>query len=131
MPQETRFVRDQEVTKEGALVIPLDEIRSLNNVTYTVASGISGVVFTIASGKEAYITQALFSELSGNASIIQLHDTRGSGLCVPIPVAGNSVVSWDPRPTACGPITSGITVQRPRMGGAITLLVQVDPKRIE
>ena len=131
MPDEIREVRANEVSKEGAFKIPLDKLRSLDNVTYTCLSGVSGVVYTIASGKEAYITQALFSELSGNASVVQLHDPRGSGLCCHIPIAANTVVSWDPRPTACGPVTSGITIFRETFCGDITLIVHVDPKREE
>jgi len=131
MPDEEREIRAHEVSKEGAFKVPLDSLRSLDNVTYSCLSGVSGVVYTIASGKEAYITQALFSELSGIAGIVQLHDPRGSGLCVRIPVAANTVVSLDPRPTAIGPIQSGITIFRQDFGGDITLLVHLDPKREE
>lgn len=131
MPEESRLIKEKKISKEAAMVIPLDELRSLDNVTISVVSGTSGVLYTIASGKTAYITQALFSELSGTASTIQLFDAAGSGLCVPIPVTANSVVSWDPRPTACGPITSGICTQSPELGGQITLLVHVDPERTE
>lgn len=131
MPSETRFVKNKEVSKTGALVIPLDKLRSLDNVTATVVSGVSGLLYTIASGKTAYITQAQFTVLSAAGGLIQLHDARGSGLCSPVFVDSGTTVWWNPRPTACGPITSGITVQTPRFGGSITLLVHLDPERTE
>lgn len=129
MPDEIREVRANEVSKEGAFKIPLDELRSLDNVTYACLSGVSGIVYTIASGKEAYLDQALFSELSGNASIVQLHDPRGSGIGGHLPIAANTVVTWDPR--ACGPITSGIIIHNDPFCGDISLVVHVDPKREE
>jgi len=131
MPTETRYIRAKEVSKEAHLVIPLDELRSFDNVTYTTVSGTSGVVYTIASGKEAYIRQALFRELSGNASEILLHTPTGSGLGVQYPLIGNDVVAWQLCDAACGPITSGITVQSPMFAGQICLLVQLDPKITE
>jgi hypothetical protein len=129
MPDEIRTVRDNTVAKEGAFKVPLDEFRSLDTVTYTCLSGISGVVYTIASGKEAYLDQVMYCELSGNASIVQLHSPNGSGIGGRINVAGNTTVTWDPR--ACGPITSGIKIFRERFCGDITLCVHVDPKREE
>lgn len=131
MPSETRFVKNKEVSKTGALVIPLDKLRSLDNVTREVTSGISSVLYTVASGKTAYITQAIFTSLSAAGGLIQLHDARGSGLCAPIFVDSGTTRFWNPRPTACGPITSGITVQTPNLGGSITLLVHLDPERTE
>jgi len=109
----------------------MDELRTLDNVTITVISGTSSVLYTIASGKEAYITHAMFSELSGVDSKVQLKDPRGSGLTVILPVEANTVATWQLCCTACGPITSGITVESPEFGGMITLLVQVDPKFVE
>ena len=132
MPTETRFVRQKKISKEGSLVVPLDALKSLDNVTVTVVSGTSSILYSVASGKEAYITHALFVDLSGIlVSQIQLKDTRGSGLCVPWLIQSGETVEWKPRPTACGPIVSGITVESPRLGGQITLLLHLDPKREE
>lgn len=130
MPTETRFVRTQHVTREASYVVPLDDLRSVDNVTATIVSGTSGILYTIASGKEGYLTQALFSELSGTPSEVQLKDTRGSGLTVIIPVAANTVVTYDVN-YYLGPITSGITIESPEFGGDITLLVQIDPQMVE
>jgi len=130
MPTETRFVRTQRLTREASYVVPLDELRSVDNVTTTIVSGTSGILYTIASGKEAYLTQAMFSELSGTASVVQLNDTRGSGLTVRIPCAANTVITYDAN-YHLGPITSGITIQSPQFGGDITLLVEIDPKMEE
>lgn len=135
MPTETRFVRPNHLTKEAAYVVPLDDLRSYDNVTLTVISGTSGILYTIASGKEGYLKQALFTELSGisgaGANFVQLKDPRGSGLTVPIPILnGNSMVTYDAN-DAIGPIQSGITVESPQFGGAITLAVQIDPKMVE
>lgn len=123
---------EQHYTKEGQLKIPLDTLRTYDNVTRTVLSGVSGTVYTIASGKVAYIRQAMFGELSNVAGRVQLKDFAGSGLCVKIPVAANSVVTWDPRPAACGPIYSGIIYHATdTLLGEITLLVQIDPQTTE
>lgn len=135
MPTETRYVRPLHLTKEAAYVVPLDDLRSYDNVTLEVISGTSGIIYTIASGKEAYLKQALFTELSGisgaGANFVQLKDTRGSGLTVPIPIiAGNTMVTYDAN-DAIGPIQSGITVESPKFGGAITIAVQIDPKMEE
>lgn len=135
MPTETRFNRPQHLTKEAAYVVPLDDLRSYDNVTITVVSGTSGVLYTIASGKEGYLKQALFTELSGisgaGANFVQLKDPRGSGLTVPIPILnGNTMVTYNAN-DAIGPIISGITVESPQFGGAVTLAVQVDPKMVE
>jgi len=135
MPTETRYVRPLNLTKEAAYVVPLDGLRSYDNVTIDVVSGVSGILFTIASGKEAYLKQALFTELSGisgfGANYVQLTDTRGSGLTVPIPInAGNTMVTYNAN-DAIGPIQSGITLQAPLFGGQVTLAVQVDPKMVE
>jgi len=135
MPTETRIVRPNHVTKEAAYVVPLDDLRSYDNVTIDVVSGVSGILYTIASGKEAYLKQALFTELSGisgfGANYVQLRDTRGSGLTVPIPInAGNTMVTYNAN-DAIGPIQSGITLETPLFGGQVTLAVQVDPQMVE
>jgi hypothetical protein len=123
----------QNITKEGAMVAPLDDPRTAENVTCTILSGVSGQIYTIASGKEAYLKQMLVSELSGhNNSIIQLKDKALSGLGPHFTIPSNTVVSWDPRPWECGPVLSGFSVDHTStLCGDITLLLQIDPQRIE
>jgi len=130
MAETVRYL-NQERTKEGALIIPLDDVRTLDNVTSTVVSGTSSVLYTIVSGKEGYLRKAVFSELSGVPALIQLHTPTGSGLSVTFPVTANTVVDWDICPCGVGPILSGITIQSPRFSGELTLIVTIDPKKIE
>jgi len=121
----------QHRTDKGQLVVPLDDVRTYDNQTSLVNSGTDAVIYTVQSGKEAYIRRCYFSELSGNNTIVQLLDMAGSGLSPRIPVAGNTVVSYDPCPCALGPITSGIQMDAPQFAGDVTIIVTIDPKKYE
>lgn len=128
---EKIFSYEQRRTKEANLVIPLDEVRTIDVNTVTVVSGAfptSGILYTIASGKEAYIRQIWVTELSGIAGSFQIADSSRS-LTPPIKVAGGQdrVIN-----TVIGPATSRFTVASGcPINAAITLVVQVDPKAVE
>lgn len=121
----------QHRTDKGQLVVPLADMRTYDHQTTTVVSGIDATIYTIQSGKEAYIRRCYFSELSGQNAVVQLLDMAGSGLSPRIPVAGNSVVSYDPCPCALGPVISGIYMDEPPFQGDVTILVTIDPKKTE
>lgn len=130
---ETRDVREKHVTKEGRLVVPLDHPRTFDyqNVSINATDAASGVVYTPLSGKDVYIKQMLVSELSGTDGVVWLQDSSGN-ICPPIPVLGNTAVTWDVRPAACGPTHSTIYWETgAAFNGEMTLVVQVDPKRLE
>jgi len=122
------YVNPQNRTKDDALVIPLDDIRSCYGITATITSGVSSILLAINSGRDVYLRQAAFCELSGNQGLVQLHDTAGSGIGVPWQVAATSDVVWDTQDnSAYGEIISGITVQSPRFSGEVHLIVNINP----
>ena len=130
---EKTEVHEKNVTMKGKLVVPLDHPRTFDyqNVSANAAAAASGALYTPLSGKDVYIKQWLVSELSGNAGVIWLQDNSGH-ICPPIPVQANTVVSWDPRPAACGPTHGTIYWETgAAFNGEMTLIVQVDPQRIE
>jgi len=126
-------VREKNVTRQGRLVTPLDNPRSLERQHAIIgASQTSGLHYTNHSGAEGYIKQWIFTELSGTDSRVWLADASGY-ITPPIVVLGNTTVTWDARPTAC-PAWGDIWWQTEagnRFYGRGTLIVQVDPKRIE
>jgi len=129
---EKIYSYDQNRTKEGNLVVPLDEIRTIDYGNLTIASGAwptSGVIYAISSGQEAYIRQIMITELSGNAGSLQIADTTDSSITPPIKLVGGQYKTID---TILGPITSGFTVASGApIAANITLVVQVDPKTVE
>jgi len=133
---EKTLSHTQDRTKEGRLVIPLDKPRTFdyNEEEISTGSAASGSLYIACSGKDVYIKQLLVTEYSGTDSNIRLADASGN-ITPYIPVAANTCVTWDPRPSACGPLhdvgNSGIVVFYNTDGafyGAATLIVQVDPK---
>ncbi len=130
---EREYVNDQTRDKTGALLVPLDEIRTYDNLTTQVVSGVSSVIYSIVSGKTAYIKQIMATELSGHDGFFQLKDTTGSGLTPHISVIENATTVLD---TCIGPVTSGVTVEGHtagdnKAGAEVTLVVQIDPKTTE
>ena len=129
---EQSIVREQKRTKENLLVIPLDEIRTFDYGNLTITSGAwptSGIIYTITSGKEAYIRQIQIQELSGNAGSVQIITPDGSAVTPPYKLAGGQLKVVD---TCLGPATSGLTVASGApITANITLAVQVDPKAKE
>lgn len=129
---EKVYSHELKRTKEANLVIPLDEVRTIDVNTTTIASGAfptSGILYTIVSGKEAYIRQIWVTELSGQAGSFQIADPAGNIYTPPIKVAGgqDKVIN-----TCLGPATSGFVVASGApIAGTITLVVQVDPKAPE
>jgi len=122
-------VRELNRTKEGMLVIPLDELRTIDNDNITITSGAwptSGVLYQVASGKEAYLREIWITELSGNAGSFQIADATGSPITPPIKVVGGQDKKID---CILGPVTSGFTVASGApINANITAVVQVDPK---
>ena len=129
---EQFWMNPQNRTKDDALVIPLDRIRSCYGLTATITSGTSSILMAINSGRDVYIRQVAFYETSGINSLVQLHDAAGSGIGVPWVVNANTNVVWDTQDnSAYGEIRSGITVQSPRFSGVVHLIVNFDPKAVE
>lgn len=129
---EKSLTHEQHRTKEAQLVVPLDKPRT-SDYDNTTITPTSGTAYTIASGKVLYIKQLLVTELSGTAGgRMWLEDLAGGHITPPIPVAANTMVSWDPRPWQCGPI-SGNVLYATSAGfyGEMLLLVQIDPQATE
>ena len=122
----------QHRTKEGALVIPLDDPRTYDYQNVAVTA-ISGAAYTPSSGKDIYIKQLIATELSGTDSRLWLQDSSGN-IIPPINIDANTTTVLQIRPAALGPTHGTIyyeTETTPRFYGELTIIVQVDPKRIE
>jgi len=131
---EKIFSYDQRRTKEANLVIPLDEVRTMDFQFTSVASGAydtSGILYTVASGKEAYLRQVIATDTvgaNGHLKIAQIV-SGGYSQILNLHVASGQTVSLD---TTIGPITSGFVVMSGTpFGGDVTLVVQIDPKATE
>jgi len=125
---EEIWMNPQNRTKDNALVIPLDEIRSCYGVTATITSGVSSVVLAINSGRQVYLRQAGYCELSGNPGLIQLHTPNGSGIGVHTTLAASTTTIWDTQDNSgYGEIISGITVEAPKFSGEVHLIVNFNP----
>ena len=129
---EKIYSYQQSRTKEGNLVIPLDEIRTIDYSNTVITSGswnTSGILYTLSSGHVAYIRQIMITELSGNAGSLQIADATGTAITPPIKLAGGQYKIID---TTLGPVTSGFVVASGTpIAANMTLTVQVDPKAIE
>lgn len=128
---ERHTIREQRYTKEGNLVIPIDELRTYdkgNLTTFTSGTDVNGYV--CASGKVCYLRELLVTELSGHQGRIWLEDATGTAIIPPINIVENSTVSWTPN-EAFGPFTSGFTVANQELWGQATLIVQIDPQQTE
>jgi hypothetical protein len=128
---EKTELREKKVTKEGRLVTPLDEPRSLDRGHAIIgATQTSGLMYTMASGKQGYIKQLIVTELSGADSRVWLSDSSGY-ITPPIIIGANTTVTFD-NP---GLITYGNIWWQTEAGnhfyGRGTLTVQIDPQRIE
>ena len=121
------IVKEQNRTKEGILVVPLDEVRTIdyNNITF-VSGATAANLYTVASGKEVYLRQLWITELSGNAGSFQIADAAGNPATPPIKLAGGQDTRIN---TVLGPFTSGLTiVSGSPINASITAVVQIDPK---
>lgn len=131
---EDVVTKEKLYTKEGELVIPLDEVRTYDKYCNIFTSGGYTSGYIIQSGKVAYIKQLLVTELSGHPGRVWLTDERGSGeggwITPQINITENTTMSWDPN-FACGPIQSGIRIYNEELWGRATLVVQIDPQVIE
>lgn len=130
---EKTITQEKKITLQGQLVTPLDDPRTYDRDHQIIgAAQTSGIMYTLASGKQAYIKQWIVTELSGSAGKVWLSDSSGY-IVPPINIAANTTVTWDVRPTAC-PTWGNIfwqTEAGSRLYGRATLVVQVDPQRIE
>ena len=122
------IVRQQNRTKEGNLVVPLDEVRTLDYGTLTYLSGYpatSGIIYAVASGKTAYLREIWVTELSGNAGSFVITDGAGNAITPHIKVAGGQERKIE---TMIGPVTSGfIVASGSPICADITVTVQVNP----
>jgi hypothetical protein len=139
MEQEFNYIKEQG--KDGAYVVPLDEVRSASFATKTFISGeYPGSAFwPVASGKYAYLHQAIITPLSGiypiwlkfgdaataasgnpAASIAHIYIASGQAL------GGQTYIVYDP---ALGPFQSGICIVSggAQLGGLATAVIQTDP----
>ena len=148
---EKTVTQPQHRTRQGNLVIPLDEPRCYDWICRTVVSGTSGTVYTGESGKVYYLRQAMYSELSGNNGLVQIftddyvgHGSSSGALHTPIPIEPNTAVSYDACPCAVGPICpqSGTANAHiyihdlaggggPQFNGEVCLYLTVDPQVFE
>lgn len=128
---EKTEVRERQVTIEGQLVIPLDEPRTFDRAHAIIgAAQTSGLMYTMASGKQGYIKQLLVTELSGTDSRVWLADASGY-ITPPLIVGANTTVAFDnPGLIAYGNIWWQ-TEAGNQFYGRGTLTVQIDPQRIE
>lgn len=142
---EVEYTRAQDRAKDGALVIPLDELRTVEYQTKTFISGEypgSGI-YPVASGKVAFLKQAWVTNLSGIYPVIlkwadpatALSGFQISGnaaIFTLIISSGNAMggtVHYDFVP-ALGPYTSGIEMVSggASLGGVATAVIQIDPQ---
>jgi len=127
---EQHIIQEKNFNKKGQLVTPLDDVRvyDYNSTLFTSGTHTSGYI--IASGKVAYVSELLVTELSGTEGRVWLTDEAGTRITPPIGVTENTTVSWDPN-IVCGPIQSGIRIYNETLWGRATLVVQIDPQAIE
>lgn len=127
-----RVVKEMRRTKEANLVVPLDEVRTIDYGVLTYKSGYpatSGIIYTIASGKEAYLRQLIISELSGNAGTIQIVDGDEKPITPHLKLVGGQTKIIN---TCIGPVTDKFVVASGSpICADITLVVQIDPKYME
>jgi hypothetical protein len=142
MEQEKNY--EQKQGKDGAYVVPLDELRTLSYQTKVFISGeFPGSAFwPIASGKVAYLKQAMVTAysgiypvnlkwadastalsgnvISGSAAIAHLLISSGNAL------GGSVLFEFIP---ALGPYVSGICLVSGgcQIGGVVTGIIQIDP----
>jgi len=132
---EKIYTHELKRTKEANLVIPLDEVRTYDHGFLSVASGAfptSGILYAVASGKEAYLKQVIATDTLGAGGTLKIGKTVSGGYSQ---IATITVVSGEATKvvdTCIGPVTSGIVVMSGTpFGGDVTVVVQVDPKAIE
>jgi len=145
---EVVYERDQQRKKDGAFVVPMDELRTTEFLTKVFISGEypgSGI-YPIASGKVGFLRQAIITnysgiypvilkwadaataqsglQISGNASIAHLLISSGNAM------GGTVIYTFEP---ALGPYTSGIVMVSGgcQMGGVATAVLQIDPQPYE
>lgn len=139
---EKHIVEEKNITDAMDLVTPLDNPRTFDHDHTVLGTVTSGVAYNTASGKVCYLHQMLVCELSGNAGKIRLRKliTSGNPVQTPatpwIPVEAaesgmSHCVCWSPCGCPLGPFYSGITYETVGLFGEVTLIVQVDPRRLE
>lgn len=145
---EVEYNREQMRRKDGALVIPLEEIRTVEFQTKNFISGEfpGSAFYPIASGKVGFMKEAIVTSLSGifplvlkwadpataqsglqisgNAAIVTLVISSGQAM------GGTFIQDFNP---ALGPYTSGIMMVSGgcQIGGVATAVMQIDPQPYE
>lgn len=128
---EKHVIIQKRRTKEANLVIPLDEVRTVDVGFASVASGApttSGILYAIQSGKEAYIKQVIATNTIAAAGKLEIGKVVSGGYSqvLTLHVASGQTATLD---TLIGPATSGFVVMSGSpFGGDVTLVVKVDPK---
>jgi len=128
------IVTEKKRTKESNLVVPLDEVRTIDFNFVSITSGTfdtSGVLYTVASGKEAYLKQVIATDTAGADGVLKIGKAVSGGFSqiLTIPVYSGQMVTVN---TMLGPVMSGFAVMSGTpFGGDVTVVVQVDPRGIE
>jgi hypothetical protein len=149
MEQEKNYLQQQG--KDGAMVVPLDELRSVSYATKAFISGeFPGSAFwPIASGRAGYLTQVIVTNLSGTfpiilkwadaATALSGHAISGNAAIAHLMITsgnanpygnGSFHVTYNP---ALGPYTSGICVVSggAQLGGLATAVIEIDPQKTQ
>jgi len=112
-------------TKEGNLVVPLDEIRTIDKSKAILTSGATNITIYDAGNKEAYIRQIWITETAGVAGSFQIADETGEPITPPIKLAGGQFKIID---TMLGPASKFAVASGCPINAEVTVVVQVDPK---
>lgn len=141
---EKTTIEEKHVTMKGAIVTPLDNPRTFDYdyVLINATTATSGILYTGSSGKVVYVHSLLVCEYSGNTGgqiqITNAADGPYNPATPWITVDENTCVCWKPCSCPLGPFAysgasggGGVGYNIIGIHGAVTLIVQVDPKRIE
>lgn len=131
----TVYYKEMKRAKDGALVTPVDDLRSYESSNLTIASGnfpLSGLIYSIGSGKTAYVKQVIIGPSAVSGSWVKIADVQ-SGYQVQSPPLYNPYSKqtsvFD---VTLGPFTSGICIASGSAHpGDVTLVVQVNPNVTE
>lgn len=140
---EKTITEEKNITMKSKEVTPLDNPRTFDH-DYTLlnaTTATSGVLYTASSGKVVYVHKMIACEYSGNADG-QIQITNAADSYNPstpfITVDANTCVCFSPCSCPLGPFMysgasggGGVGYNIIGIHGAVTLIVQIDPARIE